>query len=169
MIAALPLTKMFVRGALIILSAPENARDARAEEAEEEARTSRVRHLTPLIRQRSSGTRKSRTGSMTSPRPTGTWSRRAGQDDNDEERETLFTCVFAPCKEAEMHSRGHERPTRLKIKAARGRSPKFTRLITRAFISRTRVPFRYLHILFYGSTSSFDTQICMQEKIYTYI
>lgn len=68
------------RCVLIILSAPEDARDVRAEE---EARTSRVRHLTPLIRQRSSGTRKSRTGSMTSPRPTdrpsGTWSGRAGQ------------------------------------------------------------------------------------------
>jgi hypothetical protein len=115
--------RSFVRGALIILSAPEDARDARAEEeAEEEARTSRVRHLTPLIRQRSSGTRKSRTGSVTSPRPTSTWSRRADQ------RRMMMTTTTMTVAEtttiereggggdvvvhAETHLRRHERPTR---------------------------------------------------------
>lgn len=71
---------------------------------------------------------------------------RSEDDDDDEERETLFTRVLAPRRKAETYSRGHERPTRWKIKAAHGRSLKFTGLITRAFISRTHIPFRYLHI-----------------------
>jgi len=71
--------------ALIILSAPEDARDARAEE---EVRTSRVRHLTSLIRRRPSSTRKSRTGSVTYRKcdvtgdAAGTWSRRVGPEDD---------------------------------------------------------------------------------------
>lgn len=94
------------RCVLIILSAPEDARDTRAEE---EARTSRVRHLTPLIRQRSSGTRKSRTGSVTSlgrhvVAPCG-----SEDDDKREDRATASSR-----RKVETHSRGHARPTRVR-------------------------------------------------------
>jgi len=141
--------QIFAREALIILFAPEDARDTRAEEAAEEeeeeevARTSRVRYLTPLIRQRSSSTRKSRTGSMTSPRPTSTWSRRAGQRtmakrERKRRRSRTFSC--ATQKNGNAFTWPRAAHTRWKIKAIRGRSPKFTGLITRAFVSRTRVP-----------------------------
>lgn len=94
------------RCVLIILSAPEDVRDTRAEE---EARTSRVRHLTPLIRQRSSGTRKSRTGSVTSLGRHVVASCGSEDDDKREDRATASSR-----RKVETHSRGHARPTRVR-------------------------------------------------------
>lgn len=67
--------RLALLAALVIPSAPEDAGETLVSRGG--GTNSRVRHLTPLIRRRSSGIRKSRTGSDITA--TGTWSRRADQ------------------------------------------------------------------------------------------
>lgn len=81
------------------------------------ARTSRVRHLTPLIRRRPSGTRKSRTGSVTSPatRPARGRAVSDQRTTRSKGRERSLARVAAfprHVQKRETYSRGHARPTR---------------------------------------------------------